>query len=93
MDSADYLEEPKLSYERILNDLSTIIQTDTITSTCLHSKFFVIGTLFGRIHVFDHQGNKVKGQDLCVHLKSVNSISIDEKGEYLVSCSNDSTLR
>lgn len=89
MDSPDYLEEPKLSYERILNDLSTIIQTDSITSTCLHSKFFVIGTLYGRIHIFDHQGNKVKGQDLCVHLKSVNSISIDEKGEYLVSCSND----
>ena len=89
MDSPDQPEEPKLSYERITNDLMTIIQTDSITSTCLHSKFFVIGTLYGRIHVFDHQGNKVKGQDLCVHLKSVNDISIDEKGEYLVSCSND----
>ena len=85
----DELEEPKLSYERVLNDLSTIIQTDSITSACLHSKFIVVGTLYGRIHIFDHLGNKVKGQDLCVHLKPVNHISIDAKGEYLVSCSRD----
>ncbi|XP_077232382.1 uncharacterized protein LOC143869458 [Tasmannia lanceolata] len=88
-DSSDEIDEPKLSYERILNDLANIIRTDSITSSCLHSKFFAIGTLYGRIHVFDHQGNKVHGQDLCVHLKSVSCISIDEKGEYLVSCSSD----
>jgi len=83
------IDEPKLSYERILNDLSTVIETDSITSSCLHSKLFAIGTFYGRIHVFDHQGNKVDRQELCVHLKSVNCISIDDKGEYLVSCSND----
>lgn len=82
-------DEPKLSYERVLNDLSEIIKTDSITSSCVHSKFFAVGTSLGRIHVFDHQGNKVNRQELCVHLKAVNCIDIDEKGEYLVSCSND----
>lgn len=82
-------DEPKLSYERVLNDVSEIIKTDSITSSCIHSKFFALGTLYGRIHVFDHQGNKVNRQELCVHLKAVNCIDIDEKGEYIVSCSND----
>lgn len=88
-DSIEDEDEPKLSYERILNDLSNIIRTDTITSSCLHVKFFAIGTLYGRIHIFDHEGNKVDRQELCVHLKPVNCLSIDDKGEYLVSCSND----
>lgn len=88
-DSVEESDEPKLSYERVLNDLSEIIKTDSITSSCIHGKFFAIGTLYGRIHVFDHQGNKVNRQDLCVHLKSVDCLSIDEKGEYIVSCSVD----
>lgn len=85
----DTTEEPKLSYERILNDLANITTTDSITSSCLHNKIFAVGTLYGRIYLFDHQGNKVDGQQLYVHLKPVNCISIDEKGEYLVSCSDD----
>ena len=82
-------EEPKLTYERVLNDLSTIIQTDSITSACLHSKLVLIGTKSGRIHVFDHQGNKVKDKEIRTHLEPVNNISIDSKGEHFVSCSND----
>lgn len=85
----DDVNEPKLSYERILNDLSNIIRTDSITSSCLHNKFFAIGTLYGRIHVFDHQGNKVDHRELFFHIKSVNCISIDDKGEYLASSSAD----
>lgn len=88
-DSTIDVDEPKLTYERILNDLSDITRTDSITSSCLHNKFFAIGTLYGRIHVFDHQGNKVNRQELCFHLKSVDSISIDERGEYLASSSSD----
>lgn len=87
-ESSDDVDEPKLSYERILNDLSNFIRTDTITSSCLHIKFLAIGTLSGRIYVFDHEGNKVK--ELCAPPpKTVHCISIDEKGEYLVSCSDD----
>lgn len=86
---SEEIDEPKLSYERILNDLSKIIRTDSITSSCLHNKFFAIGTLYGRVHVFDHEGNKVDGQELCVHLRPVNCISIDEKGEFLASSSAD----
>lgn len=88
-DSAEDVDEPKLTYERILNDLSDITRTDSITSSCLHSKLFAIGTQYGRIHVFDHQGNKVNRNELCFHIKSVESISIDERGEYLASCSSD----
>lgn len=86
---ADSSEEPKLSYERMLNDLPYVVRSDFITSSCLHSKLFAIGTNSGRIHVFDHQGNKVEQQELSVHLKAVKCISIDNKGEYFVSCSDD----
>lgn len=88
-ESTGDVDEPKLTYERILNDLSEITVTDSITSSCLHSKFFAIGTKLGRIHIFDHQGNKVNRQELCFHLKSVDCISIDERGEYFASISSD----
>lgn len=88
-DTVEDVEEPRLSYERILNDLSDITRTDSITCSCLHSKLFAIGTLHGRIHIFDHQGNKVNRHELCFHLRLVESISIDERGEYLASCSSD----
>lgn len=83
------MAEPILIYERILNNLETIIERDTITSSCLHSKLFVIGTQSGKIHVLDHLGNKVDRKELCFHYRPVTSISIDEKGEYIVSCSSN----
>lgn len=83
------VDEPKLSYERILNDLPIQVKDDIITSSCIHNKLFAIGTNSGKIHVFDHQGNKVNRQDISVHLKAVRCISIDKKGEYFVSCSDD----
>lgn len=83
------MAEPILIYERILNDLETIIQRDTITSSCIHTKLFVIGTQSGKVHVLDHLGNKVDRKELCFHYRPVTSISIDEKGEYIVSCSSN----
>lgn len=51
------------------------------------------GTFLGRIHLLDHQGNFVDSylnrQTNFSHTVSVNKISIDSKGEYVATCSDD----
>lgn len=44
--------------------------------------------------MLDHQGNTVldNAQDFPSHMVSVNQISIDNKGEYIASCSDDGTV-
>ena len=50
-------------YDRIKNEMSNIIPKDAISCFAVHFKFMAIGTHSGKIHVMDHQGNKVH-QDL-----------------------------
>ncbi|KAG7161245.1 Vacuolar protein sorting-associated protein 41-like, partial [Homarus americanus] len=53
-------EEPKLKYERISGDLREILKKDGASCIAANSKLIIIGTNWGRIHVLDHLGNKVK---------------------------------
>ena len=39
--------------------------------------------------MLDHQGNSVKNKVLRAHSVAVNQISIDAKGDYIASCSDD----
>lgn len=52
-------------------------------------QFICLGTDWGVIHVLDHQGNSIKENELRVHTVAVNQISIDSKGDYIASCSDD----
>jgi WD40 repeat protein len=85
-------KEPKLTYERILNDVSASVQTDFITAACLHAKFIVVGYNSGRLNIFDHQGNRINSRNLCLHVKPINCISVDRKGNFFVSCSDESLV-
>ncbi|RWS13854.1 vacuolar protein sorting-associated protein 41-like protein, partial [Dinothrombium tinctorium] len=80
--------EPKLTYERMVNDVVSILQSDSATCIAVHSKFIALGTNWGRIHILDHNGNRVD-KVLTLHGTAVTHISIDEKGNYFVSCSID----
>lgn len=52
-----------------------------------------IGTLWGRIYLLDHQGNAVEtSTSFPNHMISVNTISIDDKGEFIASCSDDGMI-
>lgn len=51
--------EPKLVYDRIKNETTAIISKDAISCSAVHFRFMAIGTHSGKIHVLDHQGNKV----------------------------------
>ncbi|XP_066597846.1 vacuolar protein sorting-associated protein 41 homolog isoform X2 [Prorops nasuta] len=41
------------------------------------------------VHLLDHQGNKIKSKTLQEHSVAVNQLSIDQKGDYIASCSDD----
>ncbi|XP_066945060.1 vacuolar protein sorting-associated protein 41 homolog [Macrobrachium rosenbergii] len=80
-------EEPKLKYERISGDLREILKRDGASCIAANSKLMIIGTNWGRIHVLDHQGNKVKG--FHPHSGPVTMIDMDDNGDYVASCSHD----
>lgn len=49
-----------------------------------------IGTIWGRVHILDHDGNAVDTSTRPPsHLVSVNTISVDAKGDFIASCSDD----
>lgn len=50
-----------------------------------------VGTHQGRIFILDHDGNAVESacESYPDHVLSVNAISIDSKGEFIASCSDD----
>lgn len=51
----------------------------------------IIGTNWGRIHVLDHQGNKVK--EFSPHSNPVTMLDMDDNGDYVASCSHDRKVR
>ncbi|XP_077978241.1 vacuolar protein sorting-associated protein 41 homolog [Glandiceps talaboti] len=85
------VEEPKLKYERIGNDLQNILDRskDAVSCLAVHSKFLAIGTHWGLVHVIDHQGNNISGKEFACHTTTVNQISLDDNGDYIASCSDD----
>ncbi|KAK7109649.1 hypothetical protein V1264_013653 [Littorina saxatilis] len=81
--------EPKLKYERIANDLTAILSKDAASCIAVHTKFLALGTHWGMIFILDHTGNNIRDKEIMAHTTTVNQISIDDKGEYLASCSDD----
>lgn len=60
-------------------------------------QFLCIGTHWGAVHLLDFQGNTVENainneQDFPAHVVSVNQISIDNKGEFIATCSDDGAV-
>ncbi|XP_048239189.1 vacuolar protein sorting-associated protein 41 homolog [Haliotis rufescens] len=81
--------EPKLKYERIGNDLTGIFNKDAASCMAVHPKFLALGTHWGVIHILDHSGNDIKSKELNAHTTTINQISIDDKGDFVASCSDD----
>lgn len=81
--------EPKLKYERLANDLSSILSKDAASCIAVHPKFLALGTHWGMIHILDHIGNNIRDKEIMAHTTTVNQISIDQNGDYMASCSDD----
>ncbi|KAK0051675.1 vacuolar protein sorting-associated protein 41 [Biomphalaria pfeifferi] len=81
--------EPKLKYERLANDVTSILSKDAASCIAVHSKFLALGTHWGTIHILDHIGNNIRDKEVSAHTTTVNQISIDANGDFLASCSDD----
>lgn len=81
--------EPKLRYERILNDMPEILRNGAASCIAVHPKFIALGMHSGLVYILDHQGNNIRNKELQLHKDSVLQLSIDEQGDHLASCSRD----
>uniref|UniRef100_A0A336KE33 CSON006888 protein n=1 Tax=Culicoides sonorensis TaxID=179676 RepID=A0A336KE33_CULSO len=85
--------EPKFKYCRMTNHLQKIVNEDAISCVNVASRFMCVGTLWGRIYLLDHQGNEVEtSTSFPNHMISINHISVDSKGEFIASCSDDGMI-
>jgi len=84
--------EPKLKYVRLTNDVQTILTKDGVSYLAAHPKFLCIGTNWGSIHLLDFEGNIVNNGQLRPHTVAVNQISIDSRGEFIATCSDDGNV-
>ncbi|CAH1724595.1 vacuolar protein sorting-associated protein 41 homolog [Aphis gossypii] len=84
--------EPKLKYVRLTNDVQTILTKDGVSYLAAHPKFLCIGTNWGSIHLLDFEGNIVNNRQLRPHTVAVNQISIDSRGEFIATCSDDGNV-
>ncbi|KAK0175633.1 hypothetical protein PV327_009369 [Microctonus hyperodae] len=84
--------EPRLKYVRMQNDIKDILKNDAASCIAVHPKFLCLGSHWGFIHLLDHQGNNIESKTLQAHTLAVNQISIDQKGDYIASCSDDNKV-
>lgn len=84
--------EPKLKYVRLTNDVQTILTKDGVSYLAAHPKFLCVGTNWGSLHLLDFEGNVVRNQQLRPHTVAVNQISIDSRGEFIATCSDDGNV-
>lgn len=77
-------------YARLAGDLPEIFKKDSASCFRSHPKFLLMGTVKGWLHVFDLEGNQVF--KVCVHTGPVNDLSIEERGDYVATCSDDGTV-
>ncbi|XP_037087843.1 vacuolar protein sorting-associated protein 41 homolog [Pollicipes pollicipes] len=84
-------DEPHLKYERMGSDLALLLAEEPATCLCVHPKLVLVGTGPGRVHVFDHLGNRVRPARQ-PHTLCVNQISADDAGEFVASCSDDGSV-
>lgn len=81
--------EPKLRYERILNDMPEILRKGAASCIAVHPKFIALGMHSGWVYILDHQGNDTRSIAHPLHNDTVLQLSIDEQGDHLASCSRD----
>lgn len=81
--------EPLFKYLRIACDLREIVKNSSISSMTANTKVIFIGDSWGVLHILDHEGNVNCHQKFSNHIVAINQISVDSKGEYFGTCSDD----
>ncbi|CRK93735.1 CLUMA_CG007263, isoform A [Clunio marinus] len=89
MDEKSEPVEPLFKYLRIACDLREIVKNTSISCISATTKILIIGNSWGDIHILDHEGNVNSHQKFPKHIVGINQISVDSKGEWIGSCSDD----
>ena len=66
--------EPKLKYERLSADLKAILKKDVASCLAVHSKFLILGSHWGVIHLLDAMGNSLPARQSQAHTITVNQV-------------------
>lgn len=81
--------EPLFKYLRLACDLQKIVKNSSISCISANTKVICVGDSWGAIHILDHEGNVNSHQKFPNHIVGINQISVDSKGEYIATCSDD----
>ena len=93
MDEKSEPVEPLLKYLRIACDLREIVKNSSISCIKASPKVIFVGTSWGDLFIIDHEGNINSHQKFPKHIVGINQISVDTKGEYIGTCSDDGQVR
>lgn len=93
MDEKSEPVEPLFKYLRIACDLREIVKNSSISSIQCTTKVILVGTTWGDIHILDHEGNVNSHQKFPKHIVGINQISVDSRGEFIGTCSDDGQVR
>ncbi|KAJ2741600.1 Vacuolar protein sorting-associated protein 41 [Coemansia sp. BCRC 34301] len=80
-------EEPALRYKRLGGSVPALFSKDTGSTLLACARFLVLGTHWGNVIVIDFSGNLIK--QWRAHSATVNSVSVDDDGEYVASAGDD----
>lgn len=89
MDEKNEPVEPLFKYLRIACDLREIVKNSSISCVSANTKVIFVGTSWGDLRILDHEGNVNSHQKFPKHIVGINQISVDNKGEYIGTCSDD----
>ena len=67
-DSDEEEAEPKLKYELLSADLKAILKKDVASCLAVHSRFLILGSHWGVVHLLDAMGNSLS------HTITVNQV-------------------
>ena len=73
-DSDEKEAEPKLEYERLSADLKAILKKDVASCLAVHSRFLILGSHWGVIHLLDAMGNSLPARQSQAHTITVNQV-------------------
>eukprot|EP01025_Chloroclados_australasicus_P060998 TRINITY_DN7916_c0_g1_i2.p2 TRINITY_DN7916_c0_g1~~TRINITY_DN7916_c0_g1_i2.p2 ORF type:complete len:140 (-),score=20.81 TRINITY_DN7916_c0_g1_i2:13-432(-) len=84
-------DEPRLKYQRVAGeDVVSLLGEDSISCLAVTDKVLVLGLHSGKVVVTDVQGNIIKL--FHKHGDRVTDLSLDEKVEFVGSCSEDGSV-
>eukprot|EP01024_Parvocaulis_polyphysoides_P026079 TRINITY_DN23781_c0_g1_i1.p1 TRINITY_DN23781_c0_g1~~TRINITY_DN23781_c0_g1_i1.p1 ORF type:complete len:184 (+),score=22.78 TRINITY_DN23781_c0_g1_i1:30-581(+) len=84
-------DEPRLKYQRVAGeDVVQLLTEDSVSCLAVTDKVLVLGLHSGKVVVTDVQGNIIKQYKN--HGDRVNDLSLDERVEFVGSCSEDGSV-